>query len=266
MTEIDNKDRGSKDNKLRSLIESGGDIAGGAVGSAVGFLIGGPGGAAIGGASGAAASAAIRKIGTEATERVLGNREKTRVGGAIAVAAEKIHARTQRGEQLRDDGYFEKRHHGRSDAEEVAESVLLKAQREAEERKIPYMAFLIGNIAFDNSISGAMAHQIIRTAESLTYRQLCLMKVSALVDKSRLRGSDYRGQQSFPKEQYQVLYECLDLYLRALVNFGGGVAFGPTDVNPRGMSIQGLGVDMFNQMGLATIPQSDLEPIIAQLS
>lgn len=266
MTEIDNKNGGSKDDNLRSLIESGGDIAGGAVGSAIGFVIGGPGGAAIGGASGAAASAAIRKIGTEATEKVLGNREKTRVGGAIAIAAANISARTQRGERLRDDGYFEKRHNGRSDAEEVAESVLLKSQREAEERKIPYLAYLVGNIAFDRSISGAMAHQIIKAAESLTYRQLCIMKISALVEKSRLRGSDYRGQQSFPKEQYQVLYECLDLYLRALVNFDGGVAFGPTDVNPRGMTIQGLGADLFNQMGLATIPDADLDPIVKQLS
>ena len=81
-----------------------------------------------------------------------------------------------------------------------------------------------------------------------------------------LRAGDYRGQQQFDKPLYEILYECLDLYHRALVNFGGEVAFGPTDVKPGSISLQGMGADLFNHMGLATIPDGDLAPIIAQLS
>jgi len=257
---------GGDEGKLNAMISSGSDIAGGAIGAAVGFLFGGPAGAAIGGASGPAAAAAIKKIGHEATGKLLGPREKVRVGGAIAIAAAHIRARTECGEKLRTDGFFENRHNGRSDAEEVAESVLLRSQREAEERKIPLMAYLIGNISFNNQISAQLAHQIIRTADSMTYRQLCIMKLAAFSQNYPLRKTDYRGQSRFEKVQYQVLYECLDLYHRALVNFGGDVAFGPTDVKPASMQLQGVGADIFNEMGLVTIPEGDLLPIAEQLS
>lgn len=257
---------GSDDRKLNAIITSSGDIAGGAIGAAIGFLMGGPAGAVLGGASGPAAAATIKKIGHEATGRLLGPREKVRIGGALAIAAAHIKGRTERGEELRTDGYFETRHSGRSDAEEVAESVLLKSQREAEERKIPFMAYLIGNIAFNDAISAHLAHQIVKAAESMTYRQLCILKLAAVSKDCSLRATDYRGQGNFSKTQYEILYECMDLYHRAFVNFGGDVAFGPTDVKPGSMQLQGMGADIFNEMGLATIPQADLDPIIAQLS
>jgi len=256
----------NNEGKVRAIIGAGADIAGAAIGGALGFLAAGPAGAAAGGAGGAAAAHALRSIGEETAGRLLGPREKVRVGGALAIAAEKIQSRIERGECLRQDDFFEQKRNGRSDAQEVAESVLLKCQREAEERKIPFMAFLIGNIAFDAQISPGLAHQIVKTAESLTYRQLCILKIAALRGNYSLRPTDYRGQQRFEKPLYELLYECLDLYHRALINFGGEVAFGPTDVKPGSMSVQGMGADLFNQMGLATIPEADLTPIVTQLS
>ena len=80
-----------------------------------------------------------------------------------------------------------------------------------------------------------------------------------------LRAGDYRGQSSFPKELYQVLYECHDLYHRGFINFGGEVAFGPTDVAPGRMTVQGLGADIFNLMKLTLIPNEDLDPLVEQL-
>ncbi|QYX58000.1 hypothetical protein K1T73_06380 [Roseovarius sp. SCSIO 43702] len=265
MTNTEGADQ-EDDGKVNAMIGAGADIAGAAVGSALGFLAAGPGGAAAGGAGGAMAAHALRGLGEEAANRLLGPREKVRVGGALAIAASKIRSRIERGETLRQDGFFDPKGNGRSDADEVAESVLLKCQREAEEKKIPYMAFLIGNIAFDAQISPGLAHQIVRTAEALTYRQLCLLKIAALRENYQLRQDDYRGQQRFEKSLYELLYECLDLYHRALVNFGGEVAFGPTDIKPGSMAVQGMGADLFNQMGLTTIPQPDLDPIIAELS
>ena len=40
------------------------------------------------------------------------------------------------------------------------ESTLLKSQRESEEKKLPYMAHLLANLAFDREISAEMAHQM----------------------------------------------------------------------------------------------------------
>jgi hypothetical protein len=94
---------------------------------------------------------------------------------------------------------------------------------------------------------------------------MCLLKLAACRDAFALRDADYRGQGSFPKDLYQVLYECHDLYQRGLVSFGGEVAFGPTDVHPSKMTPQGLGADLFNLMGLAWIPDSELTPIARQL-
>lgn len=254
-----------KDNGIRRLINTGAEIAGGAVGGALGFLAGGPVGAALLGAGGAAAAAALKHIGEEASERLLGPREQVRVGGVLAIAAGEISQRIELGEAVRTDGFFDQNAKGRSDAEEVTESVLLKSQREPEEKKIPYMAHLLAGVAFDAQISAHMAHQITKAAEQLTYRQLCILKLAVVKDTFGLKDGDYRSHGAFAKELYQILYECLDLYHRGFINFGGDVAFGPTDVKPRGMTVQGLGADIFNLMKLSLTPNEDLMPIVSQL-
>ncbi len=251
--------------RIRKLINTGAEIAGGAIGGALGFLAGGPVGAVVLGASGAAAAAALRHIGEEASERLLSPREQVRIGGVLAIAAGDIRQRMEQGETTRTDGFFDQKASGRSDAEEVVESVLLRSQREAEEKKIPYMGHLLSGIAFDAQISTHMAHQLIKNAEQLTYRQLCILKLAVVKQSFSLRASDYRGHGGFSKDLYQVLYECLDLYHRGLINFGGEVAFGPTDVKPGSMTVQALGADIFNLMKLALIPNEDLVPIAMQL-
>lgn len=262
----ENTNASEEEHGIRKLISTGAEIAGGAVGGALGFLAGGPTGAALGGAGGAAAAAALKHIGEEASERLLAPREQVRIGGVLAIAAEEIRQRVERGEPVRTDGFFESRNGGRPDAEEVAESILLKSQREAEEKKIPYMGHLFAAVAFDPQISPQMAHQIIKTVEQLTYRQLCIFKLATVKQNLNLKNGDYRDAGgNFSKDLYQILYECLDIYHRGLVNFGGEAAFGPTDINPGGITIQGLGVDIFNLMKLALIPNEDIEPIAGQL-
>ncbi|TCT05900.1 hypothetical protein EDC64_1031 [Aquabacter spiritensis] len=260
------RDEATRDrHPLRSLISGGAEIAGGAVGGALGFLAAGPVGAAALGAGGALAAMALSHIGEEIAGRFLGPREKVRVGGVLALSASKIKERVQAGEQIRDDGFFDAKPDGRPDAEEVAESILLKAQREAEEKKLPYMANLLTNVAFDNSVNGQLAHQIVKAAEALTYRQLCLLSLFSGLAQHNLRSSAYRDVGEFPLNLMQVLYECYDLYNRGLVNVGGEVAFGPTDIKPSVMRIQGLGAFIFNLMGLAKIPPADVAVVASEL-
>jgi hypothetical protein len=255
----------NKNDRIHSLISGGTEIAGGAVSGALGFLAAGPIGAAVLGAGGAAAVKALKHIGQEVSERLFGPREKVRVGGVLAIATAEIKQRIANGESIRTDGFFDEKPSGRSDAEEVAEGVLLKSQREPEEKKIPYMGHLLAKIAFAPEISAQMTHQIAKAAEQLTYRQLCILKLAVVKQAFELRSGDYRGQGSFSKELYQVLYECLDLYHRGFINFGGEVAFGPTDIAPGKMTVRGLGADLYNLMKLATIPNEDLTPIATQL-
>ncbi|GJL54325.1 MAG: hypothetical protein NPIRA02_14570 [Nitrospirales bacterium] len=234
-----------KKDGIQTLIETGAEIAGGAVGGALGFLAGGPIGAALLGAGGAAAAMALKHVSQEVSERLLGHREEVRIGAVLAIAAGEIRQRIENGESVRNDDFFDMKQTRRSDAEEVVESILLKSQREPEEKKLQYMGHLLSSIAFDQKIGVHMAHQIIKEAEQLTYRQLCVLKLAVVKDSFGLRNGDYRGQKSFSIEVYQVLFECLGLYHKGYLNFGRAVVFGPTDIKPGSMTTQGLGAEIY---------------------
>lgn len=192
-------------------------ITGGAFGSlagvALGTAIGGPAGALVGGALGAALSGSLTDIGREMSKRLLSPREEARVGRVFVLAAEEIIQRKITGENVRDDGFFETDQTGRGDAQEIWESVLLKSQREPEEKKLPYMAHLLAGISFDSKINVHMAHQLIKMAEQLTYRQLCILRLSALQGHFTLRKEAYRQQTQFDRELLQY-YTNITIYTR----------------------------------------------------
>jgi len=262
---IQENSESDSDEKMRALIESGTDIVTGSVGGALGFLAGGPAGAAALGAGGIMAGKVLKKFGKEISDRFLGPREAVRVGAVIAIAAEEIRERLERGDDLRQDDFFEERQFGRSDADEVTESAVLKCQKDPQEKKIPYVARLFSNIVFDSEIGLDMSHQLLKLAERLSYRQFCLLRLAVMKQDGQLRATDYREQGNFSPSLYQVLHECLDLYQRGLINNGGDVAFGVTDINPGGMTIQGMGAALYNNLGLARIPNEDLVPLRAVL-
>jgi hypothetical protein len=259
-------DREVGDRTIRSLIIGSAEVAGGAVGGALGFFAAGPISAAALGMGGAVAARTLSHIGGEIADRVLGRRERVRIGGVLALSAAKIKQRTDAGEQLRDDGFFGEKECGRSEAEEVAENILLKAQREAEEKKLPYMANLLTNLAFDDGISAQFAHQIVKTVEGLSYRQLCLLLLFSGLPHAPLRSEAYRGAESIQPALMQILYECYDLYAKGLVGNGSEVALGLTDLTPSQMRVHGLGGVIFNLLGLGEIPIAELTPLIAELS
>ena len=263
----DDSESDNADEKFRRIVDEGAEIVGGVSGAGLGVLTGDPLLATMLGGAGAAAASALRHVGQEFVGRFLGPRERKRIGGVIAVIAEDIHTKLSGDEQLRTDGFFDAGPRGRREADEVAESVLLQCQREPEERKIPYMGHFFANVAFRPDISAFMAHQLAKHAEQLTYRQFCLLNIATYRQSHHLlRSEDYRGQESFTVELMQVLYELLDLYNRGFVNFGGEVAFGPTDVKPGSMQTQGLGLHLAVLLDVRLIPADDLTPIIAQLS
>ena len=218
------------------------------------------------GAAGVATSRLLAKVGDEIFDRILSPREKQRVGGLIAIAADGIQKRLHAGESIRDDGFFNANTYGRSDAEEVAENIILEVQRDAEEKKLPYMGYFLSTIPFDSNISPEMAHQITSYSERFTYRQFCLLKIFG-VDSIRLglRDSDYRNEDEILVQRRQILYECFDFARKYLI-VSESYILGVTDLCPRATRTQGLGADMFNLMNLKSIPGADLRPVIDQLS
>lgn len=253
------------DQPVRRLIRGSAELGGAAVSGALGFFAGGPAGAATLGAAGFAASKVFTELGDEVSDRLLGPREKQRIGGVIAIAAVRIRERLERGDCLRDDGFFDKGASPRSSADEVAENLVLTVQRDPEEKKLQYMGQLYCNVAFNPEIGSQMAHQMIKAAERMTYRQFCLLKIFGDdTIRNTLRATDFRNQGNFPIELRQVLYECFDL-AKGYYIVDESYILGVTDLCPRNTRTQGLGADLFNDLELHTIPKDDLEPIVTQL-
>ncbi|HEY5474286.1 MAG TPA: hypothetical protein VIK32_13975 [Candidatus Limnocylindrales bacterium] len=117
---------------LGDLVALGSDLVGGGAGAGLGFLLGGGPGAVGGQVIGVAASFALRRVAAEIKQRWLSKREEIRVGGLLASAVMEFNRRTERGEKLRDDGFFDPEA-DRSVAEELIEHALLVA-RDAPDR------------------------------------------------------------------------------------------------------------------------------------
>lgn len=255
------------DNDIAQLFNNYAEIIGSGIGGVLGFLAGDPIAATFGSVSGTVAAMMLKNIGQEFSERQLSPREDYRVGKALAIASLEIHQRLENGENLRDDGFFDEKPTGRSDAEEIAEAIMLKCQREPQEKKIPYMGFLKASIGFDSNISTDMGHQLIKAAEELTYRQLCILKLAVVKAHFGLRNQDYRDHEKFSKELYQVLQECHDLCLKNYldykipITFSGRITVGYRNIQPNNTTIQGIGEDLFTLMKLSFIPDEDIIPI-----
>ena len=239
----------------------------GAVGAAIG-LLGGPPGAVLGGFVGGAFSTAVKKLASEMDKRFMGPREQARVGVVCALGAAEIVERINAGDKLREDGFFEEGEAGRSDAEEVWESLLSKCQREASERKLPYMGHLFAALAFDGTIDLDLAHQIISEAERLSYRQLCIVRVFAVRESFNLKSEPYvsRGRETvgLSKKRYAVLLECFNLYNRGFLG-SPNTALTVPQIVPSELRVQGIGVVIHNLMRLDLIPEKDLSAVAKRL-
>ena len=247
-----------KNGNSERVIEVVSSIAGSLLGSAA---TGEPiSGALVGAASGKTLEIALKKMWR------LSPREEARVLNAIEVAKQEIQRRLESGEEPRKDWLF-------SDAEEVVESVLLKVQREPEEKKVRYMGHLIEGITF-SQISVPMAHQLLKDAEQLTYRQLCILKLCAVKDNYELRNKNYREfeLESFSENLYEVLYECADLHNKEYIHSGLDTATMEMNVLsrlrsivPSDMAFHRMGDYLYNLMKLSQIPDEDIAPIAEQL-
>ena len=261
----DKKDQNNSGQNIEKLINSGAEITGGAVGSIIGFFMGGFVGAAIGGAGSPIVVNTFKKIANEIKERLIGPREEKRIGAAIYYAVEKIQTNLKAGKILRTDDFFNSSPDERSSADEILEATLLAAQREYQEKKLKYYGNLIGNIAFNNTFDRSQANHLIKTAQELSWQQLCLLALSVKKLSFALKVGSWRGQTSFTQSLIFLLHEIQDLYNRGLINFGGEVLLGLPDVEPSKMTAQGVGAHLYNTMELFQIPNEELLPIATLL-
>lgn len=257
--------------KLIKIFKTGSEIAGGVVSGAIG-LIGGPAGAMIGGGAGVVVSKGL----IEFTERFLSNRESMRAVASAAYSIITINDRMEKGEILRNDGFFDEKH-SRSQAQELFEGVLIKCKNEYQEKKIKYVSNIYSNAVFDSTLSSENANQILNVAEGLSYRKMCIMSLLIVKEEDSkivLRGSDYRDPYDTSKsaekmtlELELLLQDFMDLYNAGLVERADGTAMiSIFDTIPIEMQLTKIGNRHSELMGLKEIEKQDYKEIIKNLT
>jgi hypothetical protein len=196
-------------------------------------MVGGP----LGALGGAALGVAVQRAASAVVLR-LSRREEKRAGAALILIERDVSERQERGERLRDDGFFDERDAMRPDAEELLEGVLRQAAQTYEERKVPLLARLYSGVAHDPTVPAADAQFLLRTAADLTYRQFVALSVVARRDehfRALARAWGLRGEGRATPDP-ATLVELDDLGDRRLIGLRSGgqaVAVGTTlDTTP----------------------------------
>ncbi|MCH8957791.1 hypothetical protein IIA28_21125 [candidate division KSB1 bacterium] len=267
--------------KVQRLLSSGGELAAAAVGGALGFFAGGPVTAAGTAALGVALTKGTQALLTDFANRHLSHREEMRVGAVAALAIDGIQKRLEKGQQLRNDGFFSLLSSGRSKAEEIFEGVLQKSKNEHEEKKLQYYAHIFINAPFDEKLTSETMNHILSVADGLTYRQMCLLTLFSRPQPFMLRDHDYYGppqandkitnvRVESPNETANVLAEIFELCQQSLVRCykpGSKSAreripiLGLSDIRPSWMVRISFGDRLYELMQLDSIPYDDLKTV-----
>jgi len=250
--------------KRQKLIGHGSGLVGAAAGGALGFIAEGPIGAGILASAAYLIAPTLERITLEMCSRVLSSRETMRVGAAIALAETVIRERLDRGDRPRDDGFFTRDGTDRSAADQLYEGVLLKCQKEHQEKKLRHIASIFANAAFLD-ISATDANAVLLIAERLSYRQMCL--VAAVGGDSGFPGfvwcSDIDGMANQLNYHNEIVLSEDFVQLWTFIRLIGGPMTAATRLEDGHVGLTSLGEMCFTLMDLAKVPQTDVNPIVA---
>jgi hypothetical protein len=259
--------------KTRQLMEAGADLIGVTAGATIGTLVADPLGIIGGAAAGVAIKGALLHVGAEIHDRILGPRERVRVGAAFARAYMRIKENLDAGKTPRADGFFDAQPGLRSPAEELLEGVLLKAQDAYEESKVALLGNLYANLAF-STVARADANLILAYVGSMSYRELvCLGFIPRCSDFAtptwQTLGS--RGAIWVEDITLGVLHDIWDLYQKFLIYQSTGPEpsqrlqlFSPVQIDPSSLSLHPFGAIMIELMELRDIPAQEVDALVIQ--
>ena len=263
------------DKKYKNVIRAGVDWLSAIGNSAVAttLLSGGDPSAVFASIAATSAGRVVTEVGSDFSERFLSPSEAARVGGTVLLTMDGIRRRLDRGDHLRKDWFSESGATKASDAKEVAERIVLATQKDPEERKIQYISKMWVNLCFDDQFDAAESHSLIKGAESLTYRKLCLLHLSAflrselpnvnggiarisgaggkthILDFAGLRDEQRPENHRYTQDEVFLLSDCLDLYRMRYITVG----YATDDIAhviPRRLGTIGMGVYAWELMEL----------------
>lgn len=250
----------STEDPLAAFIAIGIDSLGGAAGGMAGLVVTGPAGAVAGGIAGASAANGLRLVAGDFIRRRLSRREQQRAGTVFALTAEGLRHHLAKGGELRDDGFFVPGSAGgdRSSIEEIAEAVVLAAQRDPQERKLRYFAQLLVRIATNRAIDEGAAHRLAALLRELTWRQLELLVLFKLGHDDELAVLSDQVSRSKAKwmRGHGLIADIEDLQVRGIV---GVLPIMPNDGQTR-LQTMGLGTFLVAHAGFDLM---DRAPLVA---
>ncbi|MBW7941646.1 MAG: DUF456 domain-containing protein [Candidatus Kuenenia stuttgartiensis] len=243
---------------VRKNIKRASSLAGTTAGAIIGTILGGQ---MFGAIAGSVTGEVVKNTLGELAERWLAPKQAERIGTASELIINRIYERQKNGEGVRDDGFFEN-NGARSNAEELFEGVLIRCSTEYEEKKIPYIANIFHNTAFDISLNSANANYILSTANRLTFRQLALVAIVGQ-NQNNQRGLRIQGnRENFEQLMTEDLHFILQDF-RALADYGLIRSENRMDMNsyidfpPGTLILTEMGQRFFNTTGLNSMPDDD---------
>ncbi|GAA2587741.1 hypothetical protein GCM10010399_17180 [Dactylosporangium fulvum] len=219
--------------------------------------------------SSSAAGAALGAVLDDIGERMLSKREQRRVKTVVTHAARSIKQRWVEGHDLREDGFFAADTDSRSFFEEITEGVLLAAQREYQERKLPYLGNLIANVAYTPNIDRASANWAVRTASELGWTQYMLLST---VGRESISLPDVEiGKSNQNWHSWSIHHELHDLsWTRSLVGAPPlqteSLRLTKINTNAAAMRLNSGGTLLFHLLELNEVPLQELEDLLNRMT
>ena len=125
---------------------------------------------------------------------------------------------------------------------------------------------------------------MIKLAEQLTYRQLCIMSVVVWTQVCREKKPSEElvqhaislgvrqmrrskcGARGVNTPELHMYSDCYALYTKGLLDCGQEVVFGPSDICPSALRARSMGLHLWALMRLIDIPGDHLRPVIVEFS
>lgn len=247
------------------LVDAASDLFGSLAGVAMTVVHQGVAGLFEGAVIGPGVAHSLKFIAHLFLDRIMPRRERQRVGLVYGLTALAIRERLDKGEHLRTDDFFDRDITDRSKSDEIAEAVLMSAQKEHEEKKLPYLANLLAFIAFEPRIDVGMANYMVKIASSLSYRQYCVLALAVNVTPTGIHSPPFSNSQNIATQIWTLLIEIFELFRLQLVGFGEGFFTEVTEMPLERLRLDNLGAYLHIAMRLEKIPSQDTEAVAVLL-
>ncbi len=139
------------------------------------------------------------------------------------------------------------------------EGVLLSAQRECEERKIPFLGNLYANLCFRNDISREVANSILKLANDCTYRDFIILKCVAICQNNENihKKSAYTNISGL--ESVSIATDTFTLYRKGILHTKDhNVLLSPGGIDPSNLIVGGVGAFLYMLLELENLPHDEL--------